>query len=142
MQPTNMACWMLQPEVDVSFSGLSMELQTVVQRLQLLGFNAVRLPFTFTNLMNTSGLNYTLPCDHPPLVEVRSQGLPITQLPAIHCTAQAACADRSWGPTAIVWWGWRAVTNLRRHSVQQVTMVCCAGGGECAAPLHWCNGHQ
>ncbi|KAK9793451.1 hypothetical protein WJX73_008796 [Symbiochloris irregularis] len=65
-----------EPEVEVSYSGLSMELQTVVQRIQLLGFNAVRLPFTFTDLRNTSAINYTLPCEHPPLTEVLASVVP------------------------------------------------------------------
>ena len=58
----------MQPEeLGIQYSGLSMELQTIVQRLQLLGFNAVRLPLTFGHLYSTELRNYTLPCRHPPL---------------------------------------------------------------------------
>lgn len=38
---------------------LSMDFATVVYRMQLLGFNAVRLPFSFNDLYNASPRNYT-----------------------------------------------------------------------------------
>ena len=60
----------LQPDVEVDFTGLSMEMQIVVQRLQLLGFNAVRLPMTFGELLNPVMRNYTLPCERPDLLNV------------------------------------------------------------------------
>lgn len=61
----------VQPEVEVDFTGLSMELSIVVQRLQLLGFNAVRLPMTFQRLLYPDEVqNYTRPCEHPDLVQV------------------------------------------------------------------------
>ena len=62
----------LQPEMlGIEYTGLSMELGTVIQRLQLLGFNTVRLPFTFGNLFAEGLRNYSLPCQHPPLQYVR-----------------------------------------------------------------------
>lgn len=55
----------------MEYTGLSMELDVVIQRLQLLGFNTVRLPFTFGNLYADGLRNWTLPCKHPPLRYVR-----------------------------------------------------------------------
>lgn len=64
-------CLPVQPTEDVAYTGLSMELQTVVQRIQLLGFNAIKLPFTFSQLFDNSNVtNYTRACDHPSLLEV------------------------------------------------------------------------
>ena len=43
----------------------------MVQRLQLLGFNAVRLPFSFDLFSALPASNYTRqPCVHPPLLDV------------------------------------------------------------------------
>lgn len=65
-----------EPEVDVDLDGLSMELQTAVQRMQLLGFNAIRLPFTFDQLYNAAPKNYTLECEHPDLTQVVESLIP------------------------------------------------------------------
>lgn len=59
----------------MDLDGLSMELQTAVQRMQLLGFNAIRLPFTFDQLYNAAPKNYTLECEHPDLTQVSHQRL-------------------------------------------------------------------
>jgi hypothetical protein len=51
-----------QTMVDGLWAGpdsLSLDFATVVYRMQLLGFNAVRLPFSFSDLYNLSPKNYT-----------------------------------------------------------------------------------
>ena len=76
---------MMQPEVEVDYSGLSMELELVVQRMQLLGFNAVRLPMTFSQLYTAQPRNYTLPCEHPSNIEVGRPSLaPVLQPIQVH----------------------------------------------------------
>lgn len=61
-----------QPESlhGITATGLSMEAQTVVQRMQLLGFNAVRLPFTFAELAKDPPRNYSASCQHPSPAQV------------------------------------------------------------------------
>lgn len=52
---------------------LSYDFATVVYRLQLLGFNAVRLPFSFTNLYNLAPKNYEVnPCTIASQSEIQS----------------------------------------------------------------------
>ena len=89
------AAW--QPEeLGIPYTGLSMEFQTVVQRLSLMGFNAVRLPISFAVLhAGRPHNNYTLPCRHPPLEYVRpsSSACSSVQRPwEWRRTAAAACS--------------------------------------------------
>lgn len=61
----------LQPEAGTNLpNGIRMELTTVLQRLQLLGFNALRVPFSFTDLFTTDPRNFTDNCTHPTDAEV------------------------------------------------------------------------
>ena len=45
-------------------TGLTQDFETVARRIELLGFNAIRIPFSFTDLYTMGPLNYTKPCVH------------------------------------------------------------------------------
>eukprot|EP00891_Asterochloris_glomerata_P009180 jgi/Astpho2/9180/fgenesh1_pg.00137_%23_8_t len=45
-------------------TGLTQDFETVARRIELLGFNAIRIPFSFTDLYTLGPLNYTKPCIH------------------------------------------------------------------------------
>ena len=45
-------------------TGLTQDFETVARRIELLGFNAIRIPFSFTDLYTMGPLNYTKPCIH------------------------------------------------------------------------------
>lgn len=67
----DLGAW-LQPDGPMNVpDGLRMELTTVLQRLQLLGFNALRLPFSFTDLYTLPPRNFTKHCTHATDAEVR-----------------------------------------------------------------------
>ncbi|MBA2727273.1 MAG: cellulase family glycosylhydrolase [Parachlamydiaceae bacterium] len=61
--------------VDGLWSGsgpLASDFATVVYRMQLLGFNAVRLPFSFKDLYNLSPRNYVTSCQIPSLTAIQN----------------------------------------------------------------------
>ena len=60
-----------------------MELTVALQRVQLLGFNAIRLPFSFTDLFTLAPKNFTLNCTHVTDAEV---GLAIVYNTTAGCT--------------------------------------------------------
>ena len=51
-----------QPPRRTGTDSLTLDFSTVVYRLQLLGFNAVRLPFSFTDLYDTPPKSQTRSC--------------------------------------------------------------------------------
>ena len=66
-----------------------MEAQAVVQRMQLLGFNAVRLPFTFAELMKDPPRNYSSHCQRPTPAQVQH----LSQLTLRHvCGSSSPCS--------------------------------------------------
>lgn len=67
----------VQPDGPMNMpDGIRMELTTVLQRIQLLGFNAIRLPFSFTDLFTLGPRNYTKNCTHVTDAEVRPPAAP------------------------------------------------------------------
>lgn len=84
----------LQPESlhGILATGLSMEAQAVVQRMQLLGFNAVRLPFTFAELAKDPPRNYSWPCQQPTPEQVDSACKAESGLGGEYCSCRNPCS--------------------------------------------------
>lgn len=51
---------------------LAFDFATIVYRMQLLGFNAVRLPFSFTDLFGASPRNYNAACTLPTQAQIQA----------------------------------------------------------------------
>lgn len=59
---------------------------TVAYRAQLLGFNAVRIPFRFSDL-NLPPKNWTFPCSVDRLGDIKVPAFPPAPNPRLPCTA-------------------------------------------------------
>jgi hypothetical protein len=51
---------------------LAFDFATIVYRMQLLGINAIRLPFSFTDLFQTAPRNYTAACTLPTQAQIQA----------------------------------------------------------------------
>ena len=86
---------------------LTQDFETVARRIELLGFNAIRIPFSFTDLYTMGPLNYTKPCIHAAPGQVSCCGsCPNRQggwLPHHSDSTPVPVARMTWGATMLHW---------------------------------------
>ena len=100
-------------------TGLTQDFETVARRIELLGFNAIRIPFSFTDLYTLGPLNYTKPCIHAAPGQVSCCGSHLTDR-AAGCIIQSSHHERG--------------SPRDPGSISSNAFCASAGAGECDAP--------